>query len=202
MKRISYSLRLAIVGEKDSNKEIFNSYLEQIALESQIIDGLTEHFLIYKTIPIKIKVFIAEHLEDLLDYCTYDDTFEALLLVVNIYNMKILKEYRNTQFQEFKKALSFQGLTILTGIDTHSLDEREYNEEPRVLEFKLREKTKELNFIYCFEIKNKDEDLSELINTLLDESLFKFQYSSPDLYEHAKVYGTELLDRMDSNKDL
>jgi hypothetical protein len=52
--------------------------------------------------------------------------------------------------------------------------------------------TNDLNFIYCFEIQNERIDLLEVLKRIFDDLLFKYQYSSPELFDQAKEFGKEL----------
>ena len=51
---------------------------------------------------------------------------------------------------------------------------------------------KYLNLIYCYEISNKNEDVSEIYKKIFKDFLFRFQFTRPDLYEQARSYGKTL----------
>ena len=66
MKKISYSLRIGIIGNRDSISEIFLEDVKSIAIESRFSEDFSELFIVFKQIPIKLKIFLAESLEELI----------------------------------------------------------------------------------------------------------------------------------------
>jgi hypothetical protein len=50
-----------------------------------------------------------------------------------------------------------------------------------------------LNLIYCYEIYNRKGDVIEIYKKIFDDFVFRFSYSSPELFEQAKNYGNSLL---------
>ena len=99
----------------------------------------------------------------------------------------------NGLIDEFNDALSFQGLSVLVGMTIDEIFNNSPSKNKKISRFHLEKLTKELNLIYCFEIYNNNSDVTEIYNKLLDDFAFRFQYSSPDLFEQAKSYGKHLL---------
>ena len=99
----------------------------------------------------------------------------------------------NNLIEEFNEALSFQGLSMLVGMNVDKINNTTPSSSLKISRFHLEKLTKDLNLIYCFEIYNNREDITEIFNKILDDFIFRFQYSSPDLFEKAKSYGKLLL---------
>ena len=194
MKKISYTLNLGLVGSykygEDSGKGIFIDFLKDKAVEYNL-DDYHEFLIIFNQIPIRMKIFPVEDFNELI--LNYDKIkkLDIIVLTLNIYEFNSINEYEKQSFEEFEKYYKFRGSSILVGIDVEKIY-RSTSKNSRISYFDLIKKAKELNILYCFEIQNKNRDLSELYNKVLDDFIFKFQFSSPELFNQAKSYGKEL----------
>lgn len=193
MKKISYSLSIGIVGSKELSKRIFLNSLKKSAIDTNLSDDKLEFLLVYKQIPIKIKVFLAVRLEDLIYNFERIEKLDVLILTLNLYEPDAINYYNKALIDEFNDALSFQGLSVLVGMTIDEIFNNSPSKNKKISRFHLEKLTKELNLIYCFEIYNNNSDVTEIYNKLLDDFAFRFHYSSPDLFEQAKVYGKHLL---------
>ena len=85
MKKISYRLRIGIIGKKEPLTEIFLENLANSAIESDLSDDLYEFLLVFKQIPIKIKIYLYDNVENL----TYDfdniQKLDIVILTLNLY---------------------------------------------------------------------------------------------------------------------
>ena len=59
----------------------------------------------------------------------------------------------------------------------------------------MDQRKKELDFLYCYEIKDKDKDLIDFYDNIFNNFIVKFQISSPELFDQAKSYGKELIEQ-------
>ena len=194
MKKISYTLNLGLVGSyksgEDSGKGIFIDFLKDKAVEYNL-DDYHEFLIIFNQIPIRMKIFPVEDINELI--LNYDKIkkLDIIVLTLNMHEFNSINEYEKQSFEEFEKYYKFRGSSILVGIDVEKIY-RSTSKNSRISYFDLIKKAKELNILYCFEIQNKNRDLSELYNRVLDDFIFKFQFSSPELFNQAKSYGKEL----------
>ncbi len=193
MKKISYSLRIGIVGSKDSKKEIFLDNIKNIAIESKSFENYIEFFLVFKQIPIKMKIFSAVDIDQLIYNYNKIEKLDVLILAMNLNDSNSVHDYSEESIKEFNEIFSFQGLSVLVGMDISQIFKIPPLNSLRISRYNLKKKTKELGLIYCFEIYNKAEDITEIYNKILDDFIFRFQYSNPELYEQAQKYGIELL---------
>jgi hypothetical protein len=194
LKKISYTLNLGLVGSyksgEDSGKGIFIDFLKDKAVEYNL-DDYHEFLIIFNQIPIRMKIFPVEDFNELI--LNYDKIkkLDIIVLTLNMHEFNSINEYEKQSFEEFEKYYKFRGSSILVGIDVEKIY-RSTSKNSRISYFNLIKKAKELNILYCFEIQNKNRDLSELYNRVLDDFIFKFQFSSPELFNQAKSYGKEL----------
>jgi hypothetical protein len=194
LKKISYTLNLGLVGSyksgEDSGKGIFIDFLKDKAVEYNL-DDYHEFLIIFNQIPIRMKIFPVEDFNELI--LNYDKIkkLDIIVLTLNMHEFNSINEYEKQSFEEFEKYYKFRGSSILVGIDVEKIY-RSTSKNSRISYFNLIKKAKELNILYCFEIQNKNRDLSELYNKVLDDFIFKFQFSSPELFNQAKSYGKEL----------
>ena len=193
LKKIRYSLRIGLIGSRNSGKELLLNYLDDIAIEKNHSDDKFEVLLVHKGIPFKIKVFLAENLIEVISEQSINfGKLDVLIIILNLNDLNSIKEFEKDIFEEFRQFFLFQGLSILAGMDVEQILKGSPSNNLRISRFNLIKKAKELNILYCFEIHNKERDISEIYNKLLNDFIFKFQYSTPELFEQAKVYGREL----------
>jgi len=193
LKKISYSLRIGIIGKKEFIEEIFIDSLKISALESYISVDKYEFLIVFEEIPIKIGIYIAEKLEDLIYDFEKIQKLDVIIITLNLYEPASLKAITKDLLKEFSETFSFQGLSILVGMDHETIFNRSRSKNFKISRYQLEKITKDLKLIYCFEIANKNSDINEIYNTILDDFKIMFQYSSPELFEHAREYGKKLL---------
>ncbi|MFX0040825.1 MAG: hypothetical protein ACFFCY_01450 [Promethearchaeota archaeon] len=193
MKKVSYSLRIGIIGNKEHIKEIFLDGLSNIAIDSNFSNNSYECLIVFKQIPIKINVFIADTLEMIIEKSEIIQKLDILILTINLYDKKSLNTINKNVVEEFLEIFSFQGLSVLVGMDIEQLLKDSPSKSFKISRFKLEKTTRDLNLIYCFEIFNKGTDINEIYNTLFNDFILRFQYSNPELFESAKEYGKRIL---------
>jgi len=193
LKKISYSLRIGIIGKKESIKDIFFESLKISAIESNIYDDKYEFFIVFKQIPIKIKIFIADTLEDLIYNFEKVQKLDTIIITLNLYEPASLNTLTKGLLGEFNETFSFQGISILVGMDIENIFNGSPSKNFKISRYQLERITRDLKLIYCFEIINNDSDIHEIYNTILDDFMIRFQYSSPELFETAKNYGKKLM---------
>ncbi|TFF88874.1 MAG: hypothetical protein EU548_08340 [Promethearchaeota archaeon] len=187
MRKITYSIKIGLVGPPI--KEIIIKYLKESAIKETPQEDFLELLMIHDVIPIKLKIFSADNLNQLIYSYDKIENLDVLILNVNLTNQNVADHYYKGTFQEFKEYFFFKGVSLLVGIDSNDTFPQEHGEEMKA----LVEKAKELDLIYAFKIKDDREDINEIKDIILDDFVFKFQYSSPELLEAAKDYGVELL---------
>lgn len=161
---------------------------------SELSDENYEFLIVFKQIPIKIKIFFAENLDGLISNFEQIQKLDVLIITLNLYKPDSINTIDKHLLQEFIETFSFQGISVLVGMDIVQI----FNSIPpknfKMSRFQLEKTTKDLNLIYCFEIFNKKRDINEIYNMLLNDFILRFQFSSPELFETAKYYGKKLLD--------
>ena len=193
LKKISYSLRIGIIGKKKSIEAIFLEGLRITAIESNISDEVYEFLIVFKQIPIKIKVLIAEKFEDLIYNFEKIQKLDVLILPLNLYEAASLQTITKNLLEEFNETFSFQGLSILVGVDFENVFNRSSSKRLKISRYQLKKIAKDLKLVYCFEIVNNNSDVNEIYNTIFEDFIIRFQYSSPELFEAARDYGKKLI---------
>ncbi|MFX1419814.1 MAG: hypothetical protein ACFE9N_12925 [Promethearchaeota archaeon] len=192
MKKITYSLRIGIVGENNPIKEVFIDSLQKKAIESNLLNGIYDFLIVYKQIPIKIKIFIAKTLENLIYDFEKIEKLDVIILTLNLYHPNSLDTINKYLFEDFNEIFLFQGLSVLIGMDFKHLFNKPTSKRFKISRFQLEKITRDLGLIYCFEIFNKEKDVNEIYNTLFNDFILRFHYSNPELFEIAKNYGKKL----------
>jgi len=212
LKKISYSLHLGIVGSKNSEngsgREIFLDYLKNKTIDDKISrtnendKNLFNYFIVYKQIPIKIKVFLAESLNEFIFNHEKIKKLDVLILALNLYDLNSITEFTKESFDQFKDIFSFWGLSFLVGIDVNQIFRKPILEHStRINNIDLINKAKQLDLLYCYEINVKDKDLIDFYNNIFNNFLVKFQISSPELFDQAKSYGKDLIKQYNFSKN-
>ena len=117
LKKISYSLRIGIIGDKELIKQIFLENLSKSALESNLFNGNYEFLIVFKQIPIKLKIYLAENLENVIKNFEDIQKLDVLIITLNLYNPDSLDIIKKHVLDEFSNIFSFQGLSFLVGMD-------------------------------------------------------------------------------------
>jgi len=203
LKKITYSINFAFIGSNTSSneleKEIFIEYLKKIAIENNvkeinnIHESPLEFLIIFREIPIKIRVFLYKSFENFKFNNEKITNIDVIVFIFNIFDSNSMNSFNNESFEELKKNLTIKNrISVLAGID---LEKNNYAERDRISRNQMIEKSKELDVLYTYEIKNDNEDISQFFEKILDDFILKFYYSSPELFDLAKLYGKELLEK-------
>ena len=193
LKKISYRLRIGIIGKKEPLTEIFLENLANSAIESDLSDELYEFLLVFKQIPIKIKIYLYDTVENLIYDFDNIQKLDIIILTLNLSEPDSLSSINKQLIEEFNEIFSFQGISVLVGMNFEHIFNRTSSKKFKISRFQLEKITKDLNLIYCFEIFNKNRDVNEIYNTLFNDFILRFQFSSPELFETAKEYGKRLM---------
>ncbi len=194
MRKITYSLRIGLIGSLNSGKEIFINFLKKRENNNSFLiknhkdfAEYIEFFIIFKGIPIKIKLSSAIDLSQALHNFKGIENFDVLIFTINMHDYNSIKEFNKENIEEFYRNSYFHGISILTGVET------DFSPIYQKYELELVNKAKELKTLYCFKVKKEIQDLLEVFNKILEDFIFKIQYSNPEIFEQAKIYGEELL---------
>ena len=76
-------MRIGIVGNKDYNKDIFFDNLRDFAIDTKISDEFSEFFIIFKQIPIRVKIFLAVDLEEIIKNFDKIEKLDAIILTID-----------------------------------------------------------------------------------------------------------------------
>ncbi|MBY8992355.1 MAG: hypothetical protein KGD58_16535 [Candidatus Lokiarchaeota archaeon] len=193
MKKISYNLRIGIVGNKNYHEEVFLDNIKDFAIAFNILSPYSDFFLIYKQIPIKVKIFSAETLEEVINNFDEIEKLDVIILTVNLADTNSIHQYFKDIVEEFNELYYFQGISILVGIDIAQIFKEKILNDIRVSRYSLKDMASYLNLIYCYEIYNITRDVIEIYKKIFDDFVFRFSYSSPESFEQAKIYGNSLL---------
>ncbi len=191
MKDIIFSINLGLIGTEDSKLEIFIDYLKEMALKYSSKNLIYEFFLQYEGIPIKLRIAIANEFEDLIHKNEYFKHFDAIIIAVNLYNINSISNYSIQSFSDFRNFFNFNGISVLVGVDTFLVFQKEPPNKRNITEFNLIQKTKELEFLYCLKIQDKKKDLTDLFNKVLNYINLKLKFLNPELFKRAKSNGEE-----------
>jgi len=200
LKKISFSLHLGFVGLQDSGSEIILDFFKEKSIESNYTNESDnkdeyEFFLVFKQIPIKVKVFLAENLKEIILNYESINRLDAMILALNLYNLSSKNNYFKKDFDEFTEKYSFNGMSALIGLDVGLILGNNHSKDFRISRYNLVQKAKELDVLYCFEILNKKNDILELYNKIIGDFTFKFQFTNPEILEKAREYGKTLINQ-------
>ena len=193
MKKISYNLRIGIVANKQYYEEVFLDNLRDFAINSKISENPSEFLIIYKLIPIRLLVFSAESLEEIIYNSNKIEKLDVIILTVNLTDRNSLNQYFKNIIEDFNEIYYFQGISILVGIDTAQIFKKDVIKGVRISRYSLKDMAKYLNLVYCYEIYNKKSDVIEIYRKIFNDFVFRFRYSNSELFEQARIYGNTLL---------
>ncbi|MFX0059345.1 MAG: hypothetical protein ACFE85_12540 [Candidatus Hodarchaeota archaeon] len=194
MKKIYFTLRLGIIGEEDSGKEVFITYLNKNNINSTIPEN-DYYFLIHKMVPLKIKLYLAENFKKLSENRENIERLDILIITLNLYNVKTFIRFNLESYKDFCNSFDFKGVSILALIDTHLTKSYNRSNILRIDRYNAIKKAQEYDIIYVFEIQNDTTDIMELFDKVFNEFVFKFQLSNPELFERLTNYGKILLNQ-------
>jgi hypothetical protein len=186
LKDIVYSINLGLIGTEDSRLEIFIDYLKESALKYTSENLVYDFFLRFESIPIKVRIAIANDFEDLISRSENFRHFDAIIIAVNLYNNNSISNYTIQNYSNFRNYFIFNGITALVGVDTFLILDEEAPTQKDVTEFNLIQKTQELEFLYCFKIQDKKKDIPDLFNNVLSYINLKLKFLNPDLFNRVK----------------
>ena len=198
MKKIKFSLNLGIIGADDSGIDFLIDHLKLSALRNDDNEKLNEFLITYQDIPVKIKVFNGKDFNQLNERYENIRRIDAIMVIIDIYNLNSFNGDLFKGFEEFNTLYMFKGVSILAGIDKFFIENGVVSDKLRISRINLIQKTKDLGFLYCFEIQNRNNDLLEIFNKFIDNFMKKVRNINPELLERAKIYGKELNDQLDS----
>ncbi|MFX1344341.1 MAG: hypothetical protein ACFFBC_05305 [Promethearchaeota archaeon] len=201
MKKISFNLRIGIVGNKNDIKDIFFDNLRDFAIDTKISEEFSEFLIIYKQIPIRIKIFLAESLEEIIKNYIKIEKLDVIILTIDLSDKKSIYQYYKNIIEEFNEIYYFQGISILVGIDMTQIFKKKASKNIRVSRYSLEDATKYLNLIYCYEIYNKKGDVIEIYKRIINDFIFRFRYSSQELFEKARLYGESLIKKSNNRRN-
>ncbi|MHA1490672.1 MAG: hypothetical protein ACTSRI_13570 [Promethearchaeota archaeon] len=187
MKKIVYNLSCGIIGSLNSGREIFIEYLKRDAIRSEISGDKCEFLIVYKGVPIRIKVFLMSNIENIIQNYDKIDKLDILTYTLNLHDSNALQIFKKEKIEEIHEYFMFKGISLLVGVL------KDYSNVYRISKIELINKAKELNVLYCFEIQNKNNDLREFYEKILNDFIFKFKYSSPESFDKAAEYGKQLI---------
>ena len=198
LKKIKFSLNLGIIGADDSGIDFLIDYLKRSALRNDNKEKLNEFLIIYHDIPVKIKVFNGKDFNQLNERYENIRRIDAIIIIFDIYNLNSFNGDLFKGFEEFNTLYMFKGVSILAGIDKFFIENGVVSDKLRISRINLIQKTKDLGFLYCFEIQNRNNDILEIFNIFIDNFMIKVRNINPELLERAKTYGKELNDQFNS----
>lgn len=198
MKKIKFSLNLGILGINESDKNLFISYLEKEALRSDTNKSENEFLIIYEDIPLKVRVFNGDSFKDFIDNYDKINRIDVLLVLIDIYNPNALDGMISKDLEEFKTIYIFKGVSILVGVDRYSIEGITPSDKWRISRINIIQETKNLEFLYCFEIQNSNDDIAEIYKKMFNNFMLKLKNSNLELLKQAKIYGEKLKNQFNS----
>ena len=117
MKKIIFSLKLGLIGQDDSGKNILLDFLEKESIPKSLLNNhddtidFLQYTIVHELIPIKIKVYQADDLESILQNYKQIRNLDILMLALNLYHLNSKNDYRYTDLERFIKKYSFKGIS-------------------------------------------------------------------------------------------
>jgi len=192
LRKIKLSLNLGVIGKDDSGKEFLIEYLKHSAINYDASEELHEFLITFQDVPIKFRVYNVIDFNQILIQYESIKRVDVLIIVIDIYKLDSLDNINFKEFEEFNSTYMFKGISILAGIDKHSIEHLNVSNQDRINRFDLIQKSKDLGFLYCFEVQDRNRDFSELFNIAINNYILKLGNTNPELLKKAKSYGKEL----------
>ena len=108
MKKITYGLSFGILGSLNSGKEILIEYLKETALQSANDLYKSEFLIIFKDVPIKMKIFNVRNIDELI--YKYDEIQKFKGMDAEIRNF--IKHYKEKTGKEMPSRFASDGTNI------------------------------------------------------------------------------------------
>ncbi|MFX0106087.1 MAG: hypothetical protein ACFE75_11435 [Candidatus Hodarchaeota archaeon] len=198
MKKIKFSLNLGIIGANDSGTDFLIDYLERKTLRNDNNEKLNEFLIRFHDIPVKITTFNGKDFNQLNEQFENIRRIDAIIVIIDIYNLNSFNGDIFKGFDDFNTLYMFKGVSILAGIDKFFIENGVLSDKSRISRMDLIKKTKDLGFLYCFEIQNRNNDILEIFNKFIESFMIKVRNINPELLERAKTYGKELNNQFSS----
>ncbi len=187
MKDFHFSLNLGLIGTDDSRIDIILDYLKEKTKLISSKDSISEFQFIYENVPLKMKIFQFKNFEDLTDNINHLKKIDAIIIAVNLYNDQAILKLSLEIYKEFCDNFMFNGIAVLVGIDPFLIKQKDPPASRKINEFVLIQKTKELNFHYCFKIQNSQRDIADIFNKILNYVNLKLEFINPEMFERVKT---------------
>ena len=191
LKEFIYSIKIGIIGNLDSNKEIINDFLQDFSIKTQKKDKFSEFYLTFDGIPLKFKTFTYKNIKNFKLDLINSQNFDVLIIFVNLYNQDAFFELKINELKDIWTHVRIPGISIMVGFNKYTSHPNDLLPGQKIDEFSLVQKSRELDFQYCFKIQNNQEDLKEIIDTISKDMNTKFQLLDPELFEQARIQGYE-----------
>jgi hypothetical protein len=181
------------VGNKNYHEEVFLDNIKDFAIAHSISNSYSDFFLVFEQVPIKLKIFSAETLEEIISSFDKIEKLDVIILTVNLADNNSINQYYENLIKEFNEIYYFQGISILVGIDIAKTFKEKMTRNEKLSRYSLKDTAQYLNLIYCYEIYNIRGDIIEIYKKIFGDFIFRFRYSSLELFNQAKIYGKTLL---------
>lgn len=190
LKRITVSFQIGIIN---SDKDLFNpflKYVEEKSLskeknqENSRHEDYNEYLIIYKNIPIKLKINILENFNDLINNYEKTKGIDVIILLTE-QDKESISSLSKKKLKEVDELLLSSVSFILVHMET-DLDSKD-----AINEDELIQKAKELDVRYLFTIKPHHTEVDQIFTKIFDDFILKFKFLNPELFEKAKTSGIQ-----------
>lgn len=192
MKKVKLSLNLGIIDKDGYGRELVIEYLNNLSLNYNVYENFIEFLIVFQDVPIKIKLFNALNFNSLIGDYKLIKRIDVLINIIDIYEHDSLESINFSDFEDFTITYMFQGISILLGLNKNLIENMNLLDRERISSIDLIKETKNLGFLFCFEIQNKNHDFLELFNKIFDNFILKLGNLNPELLKNAISYGKEL----------
>jgi hypothetical protein len=187
LKDIIFSINLGLIGSEYSRLEIFIDHLKEIASKYTSDNLIYEFFLQHEGTPIKLRIAIGREFDNLIHRNDSFQCFDAIITVVNLYDGNSISDYTIQKYSDFRNYYIFNGISVLVGVDTFLIFQKEPPNKKDITEFNLIQKAKELEFLYCFKVQDEKKDIPQLFDKVLNYINLKLKFLNPELFKRAKT---------------
>ena len=204
MKKITYSLTFGIIGTSENLRSIFLEYFDNLNMNSNKPENLLNHnkfFILYQKIPMKITILQDSDIDSFSSTYMEGVKLDVVILLVDMHDKESLESFHHKSLKKFEEYNEFKGIDMLVGttLEANSNNTLNSNKELSIEQSELIKKAEYLDVLYCFEIQNAKNDINDLFSEVFDFFLFKFQTTSPEIFGHAKLYGTTLKEKLENH---